>query len=212
MTLLEPALVRKPFIPGTTGWTADDLDDPDIEASWVAGRHEIIEGVLTLMPPAYFTGGEAAFRLVFLLEAHLRASGLIGGGFSPEADIVISARRIVRADFAYLTRDGKLAQAAASAKTGRTDPRRSRILVAPTLVLESVSPGHEAHDHDTKRSWYAEFGVQHYWLLNVFERSLECLALQGSEYQIDCLGRLDDVISPSLFPGLRINLRDVWPE
>lgn len=46
----------RPFEPGTTGWTVHDLDDPEIERQWFEGRYEIVEGVLTKMPPAYFTG------------------------------------------------------------------------------------------------------------------------------------------------------------
>ncbi|HZL38562.1 MAG TPA: hypothetical protein VFC78_24855 [Tepidisphaeraceae bacterium] len=55
---LAPTTSR-PFIPGTTGWTADDLDDPQIERQWEDGAYEIIEGVLTLMPAAYFAGSNA---------------------------------------------------------------------------------------------------------------------------------------------------------
>ena len=49
----------RPFLPGTTGWTASDLDDPQIERLWFSGRYEIVEGVLTSMPPAYLAGGSA---------------------------------------------------------------------------------------------------------------------------------------------------------
>ena len=52
----------KPFEPGTTGWTASDLDDPAIEREWFRGRYEIVEGVLTKMPPAYFTGGDEPYE------------------------------------------------------------------------------------------------------------------------------------------------------
>jgi hypothetical protein len=54
--LLMSVVKSKPFCPGTTGWTASDLDDPRIEAKWEWGRYEIINGVLTRMPAAYFGG------------------------------------------------------------------------------------------------------------------------------------------------------------
>lgn len=212
MAVLGSTTPVKVFTPGTTGWSVVDLESPVIESKWVDGRYEIIEGVLTLMPPAYFSGGEAAFNLVFLLETHLRASGLKGGGFSPEADLVMSPTRVVRADFAYLTRQQREAQRQAVGDGGRTDPRRSRLLVPPTLIIESVSPGHETHDLKIKRSWYAEFGVANYWILNVFEESLDCLILQGDDYVTDCAGYQADVLKPSLFPGLQLRLADVWPE
>jgi hypothetical protein len=31
----------RPFEPGTTGWTASDLDDPEIEPCWARGSYEI---------------------------------------------------------------------------------------------------------------------------------------------------------------------------
>ncbi|HWE04680.1 MAG TPA: hypothetical protein VG326_19900 [Tepidisphaeraceae bacterium] len=52
-----------PFRPGATGWSAGDLDHPEIERQWVTGRYEIVEELLTKMAPAYFAGGNAAFRL-----------------------------------------------------------------------------------------------------------------------------------------------------
>ena len=200
----------KRFEPGTTGWTADDLDDPHIEAQWERGRYEIIEGVLTTMPAAYFEGGEATENLIFAVKTHLRPKG-IRGGFATEVDLIIDAARLVRAHAVYLTPDDKRRQRAAAA-AGRPDSRRTRILVAPTLVIESISPGHELHDEQTKRRWYAEFGVAHYWLMNCFDRTLRCLARRGTDYIEDVAGRDSDSVRPSAFPGLVIPLGDVWEE
>ena len=98
----------------------------------------------------------------------------------------------------------------AARRAGRSDHRRTRILVPPTLVIESVSPRHERHDERTKRRWYAEFGVPNYWLLNSFSRSLKCLVLAGSDYRVDVEGRGSDELRPALFPGLTIPLAQLW--
>src|ERR1700733_13656892 len=92
----------KPFKPGTTGWTASDLDDPRIEAKWERGRYEIISGVLTRMPPAYFTGGEVLVILLFELLTELKREK-IGGGFSVEVDLIIDEQRVVKGDSCFLT-------------------------------------------------------------------------------------------------------------
>ena len=201
----------KRFKPGTTGWTADDLDNPRVEAEWVHGRYEIIEGVLTTMPAAYFEGGVAITKLIFAVMTHLRANN-IPGEFATELDIVIDPSRVVKADAAYLTRDDTRRQREAATAAGRADVQRTRILVPPTLVIESVSPGHERHDEQTKRRWYAEFGVGHYWLLNSFQHTLRCLTRHGSEYRDDAAGRDSESVRPSAFPGLVILLSDVWAE
>lgn len=206
MTLIETE--RRPFVPGTTGWTARDLDDPVIEREWFRGSYEIIDGVLTTMPPAYFSGGEAIVNLIDVLRPYFRKQGM-RGGFSIEVDIIIDELRVARADAVMLNADDKRRQREAAARAGKTDIRRTRIYVPPTLVIESISPGHEDHDEKTKRKWYAEFGVPNYWLLNVFERTLRCLRLGTRGYRMDVQGTSGS-ISPSAFPGLVIPLEDVW--
>ncbi len=143
--MAEVLTTPKKFEPGTLGWTAGDLDDPRVEAEWVRGRYEIVEGVLTTMPAAYFEGGMAVQNLIYLLESHLRPQG-IRGGFAAEVDIIIDAARVVRADAVFLSRQAKDRQREAAIAAGRADLRRTRILVPPTPVIESISPGHERHD------------------------------------------------------------------
>jgi len=199
----------KPFEPGTTGWTASDLDDPRIERQWFAGRYEIVEGVLTKMPPAYFAGGASLFNLLFGLRKHVDQNGP-KGAFSVEVDIVVDESRVSVADAVFLTDDQRARQDEMSRRAGKADADRTRILIPPLLIIESVSPGHELHDQRTKRRWYAEFGVANYWILDAYARSLQCLILRQGDYAIDVAGEKDDQIAPSAFPGLRLNLAELW--
>lgn len=201
----------KPFRPGTTGWTAADLEDPDVEGKWFAGAYEIIEGVLTEMPPGYFYAGEATQHLVFLLMSNLKADEQ-PAGFASGVDIILDDTRVIRPDIVYLTRDDQTRQLDAARAADRADPTRTRLLVPPTLVIESLSEGHELHDERTKRRWYAEFGVPNYWLLNAYARTLRCLVLEGNAYRDDASGRDADEVRPSCFPGLVIPLAGVWPQ
>jgi len=206
---IHPA--SKSFEPGTTGWTAADLDDPAIEQEWLRGRYEIVEGVLTKMPPAYFTGGEALFRLMVEVDRHCQQHGP-KGSFAPEVDIIIDEPRVAVADAVFLTVLERARQEEASRRAGKTDSRRTRILIPPTLIIESVSPGHELHDQRTKHRWYAEFGIPNYWILDAFARSLQCLVLEQGSYRVDQQGVERDSVSPSRFPGLKISLGQLWGE
>jgi len=200
----------RPFEPGTTGWTAADLEDPEIEALWARGSYEIVEGVLATMPPAYFLGGRATQKLIRIVEDYLEDSG-IDADFASEIEIAISPARVLRADAALLTIEDQLGQAAAAKKAGSNDPDRTRLLVPPTLIIESVSPGHESHDRRTKKTWYAEFGVPNYWILDAFARTLECYRLADKTYYLDAQGRDQESVSPPAFPGLSIPLPRLWP-
>jgi Uma2 family endonuclease len=202
---------KKQFRVGTLGWTADDLDDPKVERLWDKGRYEIVEGVLTEMPPADFDGGEPLLRLLSMLQAYCHRKKL-GGAFAIETDIILDDRRVVRADGVYLTEEQKEQQAALYARkpTRRHQVRYGRLLVPPTLVIEAVSIGHEAHDRETKFDWYAEAGVKQYWLLYHFRRSLECYELGKSGFKLAASGEKTAKLKPSLFPGLLIPLAKLW--
>jgi Uma2 family endonuclease len=209
MSPVDTAL--RPFEPGTTGWSAADLYDPHIERRWFQGRFEIIDGVLTMMAPAYYAGGRGLSKLLVVCDNYLSARGL-RGFFAIEPDIILDESRVVRADLAYMSEDDERRQEQSAAKAGRSDPNRSRLLVPPTLIVESVSPGHEQHDRRTKFRWYAEFGVPNYWILDAFEKSLVCWVLDGSTYRQDAAGRGGDEIRPGLFPELMIPLKMIWGE
>src|SRR2546423_3158430 len=104
-------LRSKRFKPGTVGWTAADLEDPRIEARWESGRYEIINGVLTRMPAAYFIGGEALANLISELRQKLKAKK-IGGSFSIEVDLIIDEHRLVKGDACFMTPADRKKQAA----------------------------------------------------------------------------------------------------
>lgn len=199
----------RPFELGTTGWTVTALEDPQIEAQWFDGRYEIVEGVLTKMSPGYFVGGRALKRLERIVEDGLAQQGMLGD-FASEVDLVVDDQRIARPDSMLLTVADQKRQNAAALAAGRVDPDQTRILIPPTLIIESVSPGHEQHDRKTKRNWYAEFGVPNYWILDSFARSLECLALVSGAYELDVAGPESDVVRPSIFLPLSIPLAALW--
>src|SRR5690349_7089576 len=88
---------RRPFKVGTTGWTADDLDDPQFASEWDRGRYEIVEGVLTLMPAAYLDGTLPLGRLRRLVERYLDNTGG-AGEFAGETDLIARGKRVARVD------------------------------------------------------------------------------------------------------------------
>jgi Uma2 family endonuclease len=208
MTLLDEIETRE-FKPGTTGWTADDLDDPEFGHLWDSGRFEIVEGVLTLMPPAYFDGSAAMQELIHLAKRHVDNTS-IRGKFATEVDLIVGRKRVARVDAVFATTDDLQRQLQKNAGRAKPHVKYGRLRIAPTFAIESISLGHEDHDRETKRKWYAEMGVPHYWILDAFTRSLECLKLVGDQYERDCYGEKDGQVRPSVFPGLVITLSDLW--
>ena len=203
---------KRKFIVGTTGWTADDLDDPRIDALWERGHFEIVEGVLTRMPTAYYDPAVALSRLTrrVLQAIHVNDPQ---GEFTHETDLIVAGLRVPRPDAFYLSAADRAAQRSANKASGRGRRGKlpyGRIVVPPTLVIESLSLGHEDHDRITKRAWYEQMRVPNYWMLNCFERSLEGLVLDGDHYRRDAFGKNADQLSPSMLPGLTIPLAPLW--
>src|SRR5207237_10150339 len=124
-------------------------------------------------------------------------------GFACGLDFILNKRRLVVVDAVYLSAEDREKQKLAHAATGkRKQLKYGRILIPPTLIIESLSTGHEAHDRETKRRWYAEAGVPNYWMLDAIERSLECLILEGGDYRVDQSGKDAAELRPAMFPGL----------
>ena len=201
---LEPVLR-----PGTLGWSAKDLEDPQIHFLWNQGRYEIIDGVLTVMPPAYFRGGMVVDNLKFLLRSYFKAKQ-IRAAFSGEVDIAITPTRVVRADGVVVIGEDLPRFEALQFQTAGGTWKDHVLTLPPTLVIESISEGHEDHDQVTKRQWYAWFKVPHYWIVDGFKQTLECLRLSGDHYVVEAAGAQNQTIEPSAFPGLKIPLLEVW--
>ena len=215
---MPQALAGRRFEPGTTGWTVDHLYDPFIQSHWSQGRYELVDGVLAMMAPQGFRGVRPLTRLRELLAAHLRRTGQTAS-FYHEVDLLLRAGRIARPDMIVLTPEQERRQEEVERERGLVAADDyCPIFVPPLLVVESLSPSHEAHDRRTKRDWYAEAGVPHYWLLTAHERSLVCLKLgddvgeagASPTYVEESAGTEGETIQSSAFGGVTIHLADVW--
>jgi Uma2 family endonuclease len=203
-------LEDREFRAGSTGWTVRDLDDPQIRRLWDSHHFEIVEGVLAEMPPAALDGSIPLNRLSRLISRHLDKAD-IDHDWGHEIDLIVSDDRLSRPDAMLVFPSDLKDQAKANAR----HPQKQRVKygalrIAPRLVIESVSLGHEQHDRALKRRWYSEFRVENYWILDAFRQTLECLVLEGRSYKLDVMGRKAEKIQPKAFPGLSIPLKKLW--
>ncbi len=195
--------------PGSSGWSAADLRDPDIERQWDANHYEMIRGVIAEMPPAAFDHGYCASKLLDLVERHLEAQG-VRSFKSYEVDACLDEDTVMKIDAVLLVADDERRQAAAWRKMRKSSLTVGRLLVPPTLAVESISMGHEARDRSHKHSEYERFGIPNYWIVDAMRRTLTCFRLIAGRYQLDAQGKDRNVIRPTAFPGLSIPLKDVF--
>jgi hypothetical protein len=194
---------------GTVGWSIGDLANPMVRRLWDEGRYEIIEGVLTMLPPATFLHGSLWCNLQFCLREHFQREGM-KASFSSGVDVAARDTRVLRADGVVV-----LGAERARLDAQRFEPPRERwqereLTLPPTIVVESVSEECPDHDRVMKFRWYAEFGVPHYWIVDGYARTLECFRLNGGRYDVEAKGVGDAVIELPSLSGLRIALPEVW--
>ena len=144
-TLLDDE--QRQFAPGTPGWSAEDLPNPEVERLWELGSYEIVEGVLTIVPPAQFASSSSLLNLLFIVTRFMEESG-IEGQFGIEADYIISGQRVARTDALLLMKADfpRHRRTSQSSKRYKRKTRIGRITQPPTLIVELISLGHERHD------------------------------------------------------------------
>lgn len=88
------------------------------------------------------------------------------------------------------------------------DPRGRR---PPTLVMEVVYEGTEAHERDyvTKREEYLAFGIREYWIVDPIARIVTVLVRDGDVW-IEQVFRGEEQAKSTMLPGLAIALPELW--
>ncbi|MFW5788748.1 MAG: Uma2 family endonuclease [Spirochaetota bacterium] len=116
-------------------------------------RHELIDGE-HYVTPAPGTGHQAVSGRIFAqLFRGIEEAGL-GRVFTAPTDVELSDVDIVQPDLVVVMRD----------RERIISP--SRIIGAPDLVVEIVSPSTAARDRELKRLLYERSGVPVYWLVD----------------------------------------------
>ncbi|HEY0376324.1 MAG TPA: Uma2 family endonuclease [Pyrinomonadaceae bacterium] len=87
-----------------------------------------------------------------------------------------------------------------------------RIVRAPELVIEIVSPGKEnaRRDREMKRQVYGKHGVREYWVADPSNRSLEIYRLKRRTLALAETLLDDDEVTSPVLPGFRCHARQIF--
>lgn len=209
--MVSHAATVRELKPGSNGWTCEDLDAPGIREQWEREHVELVHGVIAEMPAMHFAHGQPLAKFAYLLTRHFEDNGIDAEVGVGEVDLQVAPDIRYRVDGLVLTAADKLRQERRQAQLRPGEHPLGVIVVPPTVVIESISRGHEKHDRVTKHADYARFGVPHYWIVDAYARSMVCFVLQNGQYVEDVAGRGEDELRPSVFPGLVIPLKKVFP-
>ncbi len=79
----------------------------------------------------------------------------------------------------------------------------SRILGAPDLVIEVVSPTTASYDQHEKRDAYARAGIPEYWLVDSGKQTVEILFLNDGVYQSQGIFSGEQQLTSRFIPTIR---------
>jgi Uma2 family endonuclease len=210
MVSLIPEMDRSKLTLGSSGWTCADLDRPEIDRQWHDQRIELIHGVVAAMPSPMFAHGEPLAKIARYVDVHFEEKGIHGRIGVGEVDLQVSPNTRFKADGMILLPEDLLRQERQQSMRRPHDHPRGVIIVPPTVVIESISRGHENHDRIEKFRAYAEFGVPYYWIVDAYRKVFDGWRLVEGRYETEFSLADKGVAHPMIFPGLELPLAKVF--
>lgn len=167
---------------------ADFLQRPDEDI-----RQELIEGAIIVSPSPLPKHQFIAMNLSFLLKLYTKAKG--GKLLGAPLDVQLDEENVLQPDLMWFAPENS---------TGRVT--ESRVVGAPDLVIEILSPSTARYDKGAKRDLYQKYGTREYWIIDPQNEVIEVWQLQNDPIPAPTIyGPTDTVPSSLLQTGFDFN-------
>lgn len=162
------------------------------------GTDEVVKGELRFMPPTRYPHAEIIQRLILGLarQVNEKQVAILGSNFG----LMISREPLTcrSPDLALYWRDQMVIQDGLY-----TSP--------PGLIVEILTPSENRRRKEEKMGDYAAIGVPEVWLCSPQAQSVEVRQLSSGRMERKVI-LVEGTAEPLSFPGLKIDLREIWPE
>jgi len=180
--------------------------------------YEIIGGVKIMAPSATLFHSNAIGEIYTDFKNYFRQNKK-GYVFTDNVDVHFSDGSVYKPDLVVVSEENKNIMSTNKAIYG-----------APDLVVEVLSRSTRKNDLTVKKDTYEKFGVKEYWIIDPYMEVIDVYILRAGKYELDfeyiCYDERDleeiadfkeeekpeikNEISPSIFPELKIKLRDIF--
>jgi Uma2 family endonuclease/predicted DNA-binding transcriptional regulator AlpA len=161
-------------------------------------RFEILDGILIKEPSPNVMHQRVSRRLQRILEDYFWEVDPDGEVFDAPLDVTFHDVTVVQPDLFYVSGEQKLIV------------KDNRIDGPPTLIVEVLSPSSSRKDRFQKLGIYQKMQVQHYWIVNPWEKTLECFSLHDGVYALVAAGMDEELVEHPEFLGLSVALSNLW--
>jgi len=176
--------------------TVDDLQAMPDDGN----RYEVIGGEILMSRAPGLTHQRISGKLYRLLGNYLDTNPI--GEVLATPGIVFSEIDGVIPDIVFFTHDrAKLILSA------------ERIIAAPDLIVEIVSPGsdNQRRDRVVKKQLYAKFGVREYWIADPESMTIEIITCNADVQPQSAVFQADDEIESTVLPGFSFKVSSIFP-
>lgn len=161
-------------------------------------RLEILDGMLVKEPSPSVMHQRASRKLQRILEDYFEEVDPEGEVFNAPLDVTPLDFNVVQPDLFYVSGEQTMIV------------KKARIDGQPALVVEVISPSNKRKDRLQKMQIYQRAQIQHYWLVDPQEKTLECFAWRDGVYALVASGMDEDIVEHPNFAGLSIALKSLW--
>jgi len=158
---------------------------------------QLIDGELFMSPSPQFFHQEIVLNLAFALRGYLRRSPL-GKVIVAPSDVEFDKDNIFQPDLYFIRQE----------RLGIVDEHG--VKGAPDLIVEVVSASTGQLDLGPKKSIYARYGVEEYWVVWPRTKEVEIYRL-GDSVDLPARKLVDgEALRSALLPGLELPLSDIF--
>jgi Uma2 family endonuclease len=159
--------------------------------------YEVVKGVLYMSPSPTPGHQDVNCEILGYLRQFVKLPGL-GRVFAEPTDVELSPGNIVKPDVFVIL------------KTHLERITSARIVGAPDLVVEILSPGTMRHDLHAKFDAYVQAEVPEYWIVNPAERVVELLVLERGVYRSLGVFQGEAVLSSQIVPDWSVRTEQLF--
>lgn len=164
-------------------------------------RYELVNGRIVMMPPAGWGHGEAESNVSYILKDFVQRHDL-GRVFGSSTGYNLPSGDALEPDASFISHERWAA--------GPQVRRGQFLRIAPTLVVEILSPATARRDRTEKKRLYEINGVDEYWLLDPEAREVTVFHLSGERYDNGTRFSVRQKLRSRALPGFEAPVRALF--
>ncbi len=161
------------------------------------GHHELIAGVLYMVPPPEEPHNRSIARLNRRLGGFLENHPGLGELYVPRAAIWTSEGTYLEPDLMFVSSE-------------RLPPRGVGNLRSADLVIEAFTRETALYDRQTKADTYAALGVRELWLVDLSRHEIEQRILEAGAWRVAANAKPGDILRSHALPGFSVDVSEIF--